>query len=199
MSSQRWAICTAPLCAAVLSACLFSGCAALSDEYYSAHPREKYLDAREPSDLRTLGIESSDLRAAVGELVAGLLASPALTAMAQTPVVVIGDCTVKHEGSAPFDTRALVDAVRAELVNAAEGRLQVLGGEAAESCCGDAAACRGDLVIRARVTEVAQTSRSLAESYTQIAFEVMQPISQTIVFADLHSFKKAGRVHSALY
>jgi len=56
-----------------------------------------------------------------------------------------------------------------------------------------------DYVIGARITEVSQQAGKHEENYTQIAFQVVDPLSKQVVFSDLYSVKKAAKANTSLY
>jgi hypothetical protein len=179
----------AGLCAALVG----PGCRALGHSH-RINPGEKYLDARQPSGLNTVGIESSDLRTACQEMVAKLLANPIMNNSASGALIfTVDESDFDHNAHTNFDTTTLVDLVRTELFNAANGKVRIVSRNA------EGPTLRPDFELGGRITDLYQSGGSRTESYTQIAFEVTYLKSNEIVFSDLHSFKKAGAVERALY
>jgi hypothetical protein len=167
------------------------GCAFMHPNYPEGRKGAKYLDARQPSTLPTTGVESSDVITACDSVVSKLLSEAKLTSENSPPRYRVSSEDFVADLQTPFDTKALADRVRDTLVNESRGRVRVLHESAGE---GDVPA---DYVLGARVTSVSQTGNGVEESYTQIAFHVIDPLTKDIVFSDLYSVKKAGKGTSA--
>src|SRR5690606_19119264 len=97
---------TRPAVAALALLASVSGCAFMHRDYPHGHRGPKYLDARQPSDLGTTGIESADIQTACGNAVSKLLAQP-LLANTQRPPRFSVQCSDFHADlSSDFDTSA---------------------------------------------------------------------------------------------
>ena len=168
---------------------VLAGCAVLPREN-RPYRGDKYLDARQPSGLSTIGIESSDLQAACNQAVAKLLASPIDFGTEGPPAFIVEDPYFVYEARGMFNPNALVDYIRNELLNAAAGRIRLLDRGYGEK---DGA----DFALGAHITDVKQRSGNRVEHYIQIAFEVVNLKNSLVVFSDLHSFKKAANITSS--
>lgn len=177
----------------VVAAVVVAGCAFLSPNYPDGpHRGPKYLDARAPSDLRTTGIESSDIHTACNSAVAKLLSEPRLANANEPPRYSVDSHDFIADISGEFDTQALADLLRDALVNAGGNRVYVVYTDIPEEV-------PVDYILGARITEVSQQSGKMEENYTQIAFQVVDPLSKQVVFSDLYSVKKASRANTSLY
>lgn len=177
-------------CAGLATMLMTAGCAVVGHEGHR-YDGEKYLDARTPSGLDTLGPESSDLESACNRMVGKLLAHPLMN-RSPVPLFVVDASNFEAAIQTNFRTEALADLARNELLNAGAGRLRILY-TAPDTISG------ADYALGGRVTDLVQTSGSHGESYTQIAFEVIDLRTNEIVFSDLYSFKKAGSIAPTLY
>jgi hypothetical protein len=180
--------------ASILAAGLVvAGCAFLSPNYPDGPQRgPKYLDARAHSDLATTGIESSDIHTACNSAVAKLLSDPRLANANEPPRYSVDGYDFVADINSEFDTKALADLVRDALVNAGGDRVYVVYTDIPEEV-------PVDYVIGARITEVSQQAGKQEENYTQIAFQVVDPLSKQVVFSDLYSVKKAAKANTSLY
>ena len=158
------------------------------------HGEGKYLDARQPSTLGTMGIESADLQTACHEMVAKLLADPIMNNSTSGALIFsVDEKHFVHQAHSNFDTAALIDLVRDELFNSAQGKVRIVGRNP------EGPTLRPEFQFGGRITDVFQSGEHRSESYTQIAFEVTYLKTNEIIFSDLHSFKKAGTIERSLY
>lgn len=181
--------------AVVLSAAVtfISGCAFLSPEYPDGpHRGPKYLDARAPSDLSTTGVESNDVITACNSAVAKLLSQPRLANTNQPPRYTVDSANFVADLSSDFDTQSLADLVRHTLVTEGGDRVYVVYTDMPQEV-------PVDYEVGARITEVSQQAGKLEENYTQIAFQVVDPLSKQVVFSDLYSVKKSAKTNTALH
>lgn len=175
----------------VMAAFTLAGCAVLGHQGYDGRPpAEKYMDARQPSNLSVVGIESSDLQTACNVMIGRLLASPVMANATRTPRFVVDESHFTWDGRGSFDVAALTDLVRNELVNAADGQAILYSR--------DATAPANGYVLGGRITEVRNKVRNKTENYIQILFEVVDLSTDQVVFSDLHAFKKAAWTPSLL-
>jgi len=162
-----------------------AGCAVVGHDGGS-YQDDKFLDAREPSYLGTVGIESHDLQAACNQAVGKLLAEPLLASAAAPPVFVVEEDHFEVEDDSEVHAAALVALLRSELVDAADGRVRVVRG-------GNEMATKADYALGGSVTAVSHRVSNTTEKYTQVAFEVTDMHTHEVVFTDLHAFKKVRR------
>ncbi len=178
-----------PSCGIVaMLAVVLTGCHVIGHGYHeqSRTMDNKYLDSREPSDLNTGGIESSDLQAACQTMVGKLVADSRLTSGPYPPALIVEPEYFSNDAEAEFNPKVLADLVRNELLNAADGRVRVFrAGDTSQHI---------DYALGAHVTRVRQLAGTRAESYIQIAFEVVDMTSKQVLFSDLYNFKKASSV-----
>lgn len=172
---------------AIALCAMLAGCAFTHPNYPDGPKRAKYLDARQPSTLPTTGVESSDVLAACDSLVSRLLSQPRLANTSSPPRYRVADADFSADTHTAFDTTALADLVRDAMVNQARGRLRVSHDDDAEG------AAPVDFAVCARVTTVSQSAGGVEENYTQIAFHVVDPLTNDIVFSDLYAVKKSAK------
>ncbi len=183
-------VCGFSMASTLIALGMASGCAVVGHERLDG---PKYIDARQPSDFDTPNLESSDVQTACEMAVSRLLASDLLSRVNRTPVFLVEDDHFVNDGQGLFDTKALVDLFRNELVNAGQGRVRVLRPTAPEK------PVTADFVVEGRVTDVVNTQESVAEAYTQISFNVVLANTGEVVFSDLYSVKKGASLTPHLY
>ena len=90
---------------------------------------DKYQDVRQQSALGTVDIESSDLHTACGAFVRKMLADPLLTGHDRSPHFAVDPEFFVDEAAGDFNLNVLVDLLRSELLDAADGRVVLVGRE----------------------------------------------------------------------
>jgi len=176
------------------------GCAVLGD-----HRGPKHVDATQHGNFNTVKLESSDLHAASNMAVGRMIGSGLLQRTGRTPVLLVDDTHFSNASDSAFNTRSLVDLLRNEIVNAANGQVRVISPylEEDEDAEEPRPLPQHDYVLMGRVTDVVNTEfhrrQSIAEAYTQIALQVVTAETGEVVFSDLYAVKKSGAVTPRLY
>ncbi len=99
---------------------------------------QKYQDSRQLSNLQTLDVESADVLTACNSVAQKIIANPLLANADRPPHFLIEPEAFENKSSNDLSTSVLVDLLRYKLLNAAKGRLVLVGREYA------------DLVVRER-------------------------------------------------
>ncbi|MDQ1255583.1 MAG: penicillin-binding protein activator, partial [Candidatus Hydrogenedentes bacterium] len=118
---------------AMALAAILAGCTTVGTLANDQPPETgKYMDSRQQSPISTVDIESSDIHSACAEVIGKLLATPLLAGQDNPPHFVIEPEAFKDDTKSQFNVNVLVDLLRSELLNAANGRVLLVGREYAE-------------------------------------------------------------------
>jgi len=176
---------------------------------------DKYQDPESVTSLNTANIESNDVIACAKFMVGRMLANPLINTSGGTPRVVIVDSkyfTVRT--STRLDKDLLIDRLRVELINAANGRIRFAGREYAAvveeekgleeggvvgkgTTPGSAHQLKADYRMVGRITELAENAGNRIQKYYLMTFEMVDTNTGEIVFSDKWEFKKQKTIPTA--
>jgi len=158
---------------------------------------DKYQDPESVTSLNTANIESNDVIACAKFMVGRMLANPLINTSGGTPRVVIVDSkyfTVRT--STRLDKDLLIDRLRVELINAANGRIRFAGREYAAVVEEEKGLEEGGVVGKG-TTELAENAGNRIQKYYLMTFEMVDTNTGEIVFSDKWEFKKQKTIPTA--
>ncbi|MCP4639214.1 MAG: hypothetical protein GY851_02205 [bacterium] len=167
----------------------------------------KYMDHKRTSTIRTTNLESNDLAAAATSMVGKMLANPTINSGQGIRQVIVDSKYFTVRTTGRLDKDMLIDALRSELVKAANGRIRFIAREAAamheeerdlreEGTVGpgttksSAYQLGADYRLYGRITELAVNDGTRVEKFIQLLFEMIDVQTTEIVFSDTHKVKK---------
>lgn len=171
----------------------------------------KYMDPTAQSDLRTVGIESSDIRAASAKMVRDMLNNPLLTRTDRAPHVIVDAKYFDVETASRINKNILIDVLRSELLNAAAGRMMFVSREATRMVVEEREAAEeglvgpgstpsspallgGDYRMQGRITDHTEYADGRTERYTVILVEMVDLKQSQLVFSNTYQFKKSNQL-----
>lgn len=175
----------------------------------SGNINAKYKDPGALSNTRTTEIESFDIKGACSKMVRGILQNPLIAGQQRPPHVVMDAKYFRNQTASRFNMNLLVDQFRADLINAASGRIIFVSREAAgmieeerdlrdigETGSGATppagTALGADYRLQGKLTDqpIVDEITGKRDRYTQILFELVDIQTGQIVFSDYYDFKK---------
>jgi len=172
---------------------------------------DKYQDPMQPTGLQTLGMESNDIHSAVSKVVGRLLANPLLSGQERAPHIILDSRYFVNETSERINKKMIVDLLRSELLNAANGRVIVISREhtmmvenegdlqdegivGPGTTPGATRPLGGDYRLGGRITELTRSDASTGQiqRYTQILFEVSDLETNQLVLSETYYYKKSA-------
>lgn len=167
------------------------------------------VDSRGP--VRGVGIEGADIVSMTDRMMRDLLATPAISGLAQAPRVIIDSEYFQNESSQRINKNAITDRLRVELNRAAQGRLLFVGrsysgmveheralkreGVTDSGTRGSARAQAGaDFRLGGRISSVdARDPRTgVIQRYNQIVFEMIDLEDGIITWSGIYEFQRAS-------
>ncbi len=190
---------------------LLSGCATSVTTGVSqsaSRSSGKYRPPDEPSNIRSVAIESYDIESACRKMVGKMLANPLLNRSGQPVHVIVDAEYFSVQTASRLNKNLLIDQLRSELLNAAAGRIVFVGREYAgmveherdlkrtgavgpATTPGAATTLGAGYRLGGRITDLTNVGGGVTERYTQMAFEMVDLETGQIVFSDTHRFKKS--------
>lgn len=172
----------------------------------------KYMDSGAQSNLNTIGIESSDLISACSEMVGKMLANPQLGGQQKPPHIIIDAKYFRLQSASRLNVNMLADALRAELLNAANGRLIFIARQDALVVEEEKELTQAGIIdtgttptssrqlgadyrLTGNITDLTQGDSARLERFTQFNFEVVDTKTGQLIFSDVYKFKKAGTIN----
>ncbi len=197
----------------VLLVFVVSGCGTTSAttgvRHRSGNINPKYKDPGAISNTTTTEIESFDIKGACSKMVGKILQNPLIAGQARPPHVVIDARYFRNQTASRFNMNLLVDQFRADLINAANGRIIFVSREAAAMIeeerdlreIGEvgrgvtppaSVALGADYRLHGRLTDhsIVDEVSGKRDRYTQILFELVDIQTGQIVFSDYYDLKK---------
>lgn len=174
----------------------------------------KYVDSEAQSNLKTVGIESSDLKGACAKMVGEMLANPLLTRSDRPPHVIVDAAYFSIQTATRINKNIFVDQLRSTLVNAANGRMIFVAREASGMVMeereleedgitgqgttpGSARVLGADYRMQGRITDHTEYGGGTTERYTVILVEMIDLKTSQLVFSGTYDFKKRQQAGKA--
>lgn len=169
----------------------------------------KYKDPSAISKTQTTEVESFDIKGACSKMVGKILQNPLIAGQQRPPHVVIDAKYFHNQSASRFNMNMLIDQFRADLINAANGRIIFVSREAAglmeeerdlkdagevgKGATPDADKALGaDYRLQGKLTDkpITDVAAGKLVRYTQFLFELVDVKTGQIVFSDYYDFKK---------
>jgi len=173
-----------------------------------------YRPVEQESGAGTADIESNDVVNCAEYLVGKMLQNPLLVSAQQPRVVILDAKYFTIDTTQRLDKDLLINRLRTELINAANGRIRFAGRQnlnmveeekelKAEGVVGggttpgSATALGADYRLTGSVREIATNVGGRVDKYTLMTFEMIDLATSEIVFSDQWEFKKVQSRPSA--
>jgi hypothetical protein len=215
MNRYRTVLCSAALLAA--GTLLSAGCQTRTTEYTSGvnnTPTARvgnYEDASAVSGVGTANVESNDIVSCAKYLVGKMLANPLLVKGDKPPQVIVDAKYFTVDASQRIDKDLVVNELRTELLNAANGRMRFVGRQnagmveeekalQAQGVTGagtnksSATQLGADYRLTGSIRELATNAGGRLDKFTVMTFEMVDVQTSEIVFSDKYQFKKVQQV-----
>lgn len=166
-----------------------------------------YVSPEAPSRTGTANTESLDIISCAKYLVGKMLANPTLVNPGKPRIVIVDAKYFVIDATQRIDKEMVINRLRTELINAANGRIRFVSREsaamveeekdlAAEGITGPGTTpaspkqLGGDYRLRGSIRELATNAGGRLDKYTLMTFEMVDLQTGEIVFSDQYEFKK---------